>query len=134
VPVLLGFGGSMDATGPADGQAHIAALDAALVALGLQDRPTVVAGHSRGGVLAMRWAAAHGVKVRVVLAFGAPLYRNQVEADAHIGAIGRMAALLAGEGPCRAPPAPECADTATRPPGSPSPTTRIPRSGWPGQG
>ena len=45
VPDLLGFGGSMDATGLTDAGAHIAALDAALAALGLDQRPTVVAGH-----------------------------------------------------------------------------------------
>ncbi|WP_324276989.1 alpha/beta hydrolase [Blastococcus brunescens] len=99
VPDLLGFGGSMEATGPTDAQAHIAALDAALTALGLQDRPTVVAGHSMGGVLAIRWAAAHRLRVRAVLTFGAPLYVNRTEADAHIGAIGPMEALLAGDGP-----------------------------------
>lgn len=98
VPDLLGFGGSMDATGPTDAQAHIAALDAALAALGLQDRPTIVAGHSMGGVLAIRWAAAHSHRVRAVLTFGAPLYVNRAEADAHIGAIGWMEALLAGDG------------------------------------
>jgi pimeloyl-ACP methyl ester carboxylesterase len=99
VPDLLGFGESMDVTGPTDAHAHIAALDAALAALGLQDRPTVVAGHSMGGVLAIRWAPAHSHTVRSVLTFGAPLYRNRAEADAHIGAIGRMEALLAGDGP-----------------------------------
>lgn len=99
VPDLLGFGGSMDVTGPADAQAHLAALDDALDALGLQDRPTVVAGHSMGGVLAIRWAAQPGRTVRSVLTFGAPLYLHRGEADAHIGAIGRMEALLAGDGP-----------------------------------
>ncbi|TQN43106.1 pimeloyl-ACP methyl ester carboxylesterase [Blastococcus colisei] len=99
VPDLLGFGGSMDVTGPADVQAHLAALDAALDALGLQDRPTVVSGHSMGGVLAIRWAAQHSQKVRSVLTFGAPLYLTRAEADAHIDAIGRMEALLAGDGP-----------------------------------
>lgn len=41
VPDLLGFGASMDASGPTDAQAHVAALDAALAALGLQNRPAV---------------------------------------------------------------------------------------------
>ncbi|MDT0276085.1 alpha/beta fold hydrolase [Blastococcus goldschmidtiae] len=99
VPDLLGFGGSMDVTGPTDARAHIAALDAALTALGLQDRPTIVAGHSMGGILSIRWAAAHSHRVKAVLTFGAPLYRNRAEADAHIGAIGPMEALLAGDGP-----------------------------------
>jgi pimeloyl-ACP methyl ester carboxylesterase len=98
VPDLLGFGESMDVAGPTDAHAHVAALDAALAALGLQDRPTVVAGHSMGGVLAIRWAAQHSHMVRSVVTFGAPLYRNGAEADAHIGAMGRMEALLAGDG------------------------------------
>lgn len=99
VPDLLGFGGAMDATGPTDAQAHVAALDAVLAALGLQDRPTIVAGYSMGGVFAIRWAAAHSHRVPAVLTSGGPLYRNRAEADAHIGAIGRMEVLLAGDGP-----------------------------------
>ena len=98
VPDLLGFGESMDVSGPTDAQAHMAALDAALAALGLQDRPIIVAGHSLGGVLAIRWAAAHRHVVRSVTTFGAPLYRTAVEADAHIAALGRMEALLSGDG------------------------------------
>jgi pimeloyl-ACP methyl ester carboxylesterase len=99
VPDLLGFGGSMETTGPTDAPAHIAALDAALAALGLQDRPAVVAGHSMGGTLALRWAAHHADRVRSVVTFGAPLYRNRLEADEHVAGMGRMEALLAGDGP-----------------------------------
>lgn len=78
---------------------HIGALDAALAALGLEHRPTIVAGHSMGGALALRWAAAHCDRVRAVITFGAPLYRNQAEADRRITGMGRMDALLAGDGP-----------------------------------
>jgi pimeloyl-ACP methyl ester carboxylesterase len=99
VPDLLGFGRSMDNDGPTDAPAHIAALDAAMAELGLQHRPTVVAGHSMGGALAVRWAAAQIERVRAVVTFGAPLYRNRGEADAHITGMGRMQALLAGDGP-----------------------------------
>ncbi len=99
VPDLLGFGGSMHTTGPTDAFAHIAALDAALAALGLEHRPTIVAGHSMGGALALRWAAAHTDRVRAVVTFGAPLYRNQAEADRRIAGMGRMEGLLAGDGP-----------------------------------
>lgn len=98
VPDLLGFGGSMETTGPADAAAHIAVLDAALAALGLDQRPTVVAGHSMGGTLALRWAAGHPDRVRAVVTFGAPLYRDRAEADHHIAGMGRMEALLAGDG------------------------------------
>lgn len=99
VPDLLGFGGSMDTTRLTDAAAHIAALDAALTALGLDQRPTVVAGHSMGGCLALRWAAEHPDRVRAVVTFGAPLYLNEAEADQHIAGMGRMEALLAGDGP-----------------------------------
>lgn len=98
VPDLLGFGGSMETTGSTDAAAHIAALDAALASLGLQNRPTVVAGHSMGGALALRWAAEHPDRVRAVVTFGAPLYRDRGEADEHVAGMGRMEALLAGDG------------------------------------
>lgn len=98
IPDLLGFGESMEVTGRADAAAHIAAIDAALLALGLHDRSTVVAEHSMGGTLALRWAAEHTDRVRAVVAFGAPLYRNRAEADTHIAGMGRMEALFAGDG------------------------------------
>lgn len=98
VPDLLGFGGSMDTAGPCDAAAHLAALDAALGALGLDQQPTTVVGHSMGGVLAIRWAATHPDRTRAVLTFGAPLYRTRAEADQRMGAMGPMAALLAGTG------------------------------------
>ncbi|MEJ7704401.1 MAG: alpha/beta fold hydrolase [Geodermatophilaceae bacterium] len=99
VPDLLGFGGSMLATGPTDAAAHIAAIDAALTALQLQHRPTAVAGHSMGGALALRWAAEHTDRVHAVVTFGAPLYQDRAEADEHVARMGRMEALLAGDGP-----------------------------------
>jgi len=52
-----------------------------------------------GGVLAVRWAAAQIERARAVVTFGAPLYRNRGEADAHITGMGRMQALLAGDRP-----------------------------------
>lgn len=103
VPDLLGFGGSMDTVGPSDVDAHVAALDAALAALGLDQQLTAVVGHSMGGVLALQWAAAHADRTRAVLTFGAPLYRSHAEADQRMGAMGPMTALLAGPG--RAPEA-----------------------------
>ena len=99
VPDLLGFGGSMYTTEQTDAQAHIAAIDAALSSLGLAQRPTIVAGHSMGGALALRWAAAHADRVGAVVTFGAPLYRDRVEADTHVAGMGWMEAALAGDGP-----------------------------------
>ncbi len=98
VPDLLGFGGSMAIAGTADTAAHVRALDAALTALGLDRRPTIVAGHSMGGALALRWAAKHTSRVQAVVGFGAPLYRTRAEADDHVAAMGRMEALLSGDG------------------------------------
>ncbi|MGI8692944.1 MAG: alpha/beta fold hydrolase [Geodermatophilaceae bacterium] len=98
VPDLLGFGGSMATTRPTDAAAHLQALDDALSALGLDLRPTIVAGHSMGGALALRWAAAHTDQVRAVVAFGAPLYRGRAEADEHVAAMGGMETLLATDG------------------------------------
>jgi len=98
VPDLLGFGGSMLVTGPTDATAHMDALDEALVALDLDRRPLVVVGHSMGGALALRWAARHVDRVGAVVTFGAPLYRTRAEADEHVAAMGRMEALLAGDG------------------------------------
>ena len=98
VPDLLGFGGSMDTAGPCDAAAHVAALDAALAALDLDRQPTTVVGHSMGGALALRWAAAHPDRTRAVVTFGAPLYRTRAEADQRMGAMGPMAVLLAGPG------------------------------------
>ena len=99
VPDLLGFGASMATTALTDAAGHIAALDAALNALGLDQRPTIVAGHSMGGTLALRWAARHPNRVRSVFTFGAPLYCTRAEADEHVAAMGRMEALLSGDGP-----------------------------------
>lgn len=98
VPDLLGFGRSIDTAGPCDAAAHVAALDTALAALDLDRQPTVVVGHSMGGVLAIRWAATHPDRTRAVLTFGAPLYRTRAEANQRMGAMSPMAALLAGTG------------------------------------
>ncbi len=98
VPDLLGFGGSRDTAGPYDAAAHVAALDAALAALDLDRQPTTVVGHSMGGALAIRWAAAHSDRTHAVVTFGAPLYRTSAEADERMGAMGPLVALLAGAG------------------------------------
>jgi len=99
VPDLLGFGASMDTSGPFTAAGHLDALDRLLDALGLLGRPVVVAGHSMGGVLALRWAARHPAAVDAVLTFCAPLYRTRAEADEGIWRIGRANAFLAGDGP-----------------------------------
>ncbi len=46
-------------------------------------------------------AAEHTDRVRAVVTFGAPLYRDRAEADEHVARMCRMEALLAGDGPLR---------------------------------
>jgi len=78
---------------------HCAALDGMLSALGFQDRPLVVVGHSMGGALAVRWAATRVPQVQAVVAFCAALYRTRAEADEGARRMGLVEAVLAGEGP-----------------------------------
>lgn len=97
VPDLLGFGGSMVAPGPVTGDDHLAALDAMLRALA--GEPLVVAGHSMGGAVALRFAARHPGRVRAVVTLCAALYRDAAEADRRIAMMGPAEAVLAGDGP-----------------------------------
>lgn len=99
VPDLLGFGGSRAATGAITAEKHFDALDEMIDALNLTGRPVVVAGHSMGGALALRWSARHPTTVRTVVTLCAPLYRTRVESDDGMRRIGRMNAFLAGDGP-----------------------------------
>ncbi len=135
VPDLLGFGESMEVTGPTDAHAHIAALDAAPAELGLRDRPTVVAGHSMGGVLAIRWAAAHSHKVRSVLTFGARRCTAIGSRPTRTSApSGGWRPCSPGTDRCHVPPAPGCAATGRWPPGWPSATAPTSPCRWPGPG
>lgn len=99
VPDLLGFGGSTTSPGPLTATDHLDALDEALEALGLGDRPLVVVGHSMGGALALCWAARHTPRVRAVVTLCAALYRTRDEADRRVRQMGTAEALLAGDGP-----------------------------------
>lgn len=99
VPDLLGFGGSMATSGAVTAAKHLDALDEMIDALNLTGRPVVVAGHSMGGAVALRWAARHPATVRAVVTLCTPLYRTRVESDDGMRRIGRMNAFLAGDGP-----------------------------------
>lgn len=98
VPDLLGFGGSMVAPGPVTGDDHLTALDSMLAALGLAGEPLVVAGHSMGGAVALRFATRHPGRVRAVVTLCAALYRDAAEADGRIALMGPAEAVLAGDG------------------------------------
>lgn len=102
VPDVLGFGGSMlppiKSPGPVNGEDHLRALDGMLSALGLDEVPLVVVGHSMGGPLALRFAERHSDRVRTVVTLCAALYRDAVEADARIALISPFEAVLAGDG------------------------------------
>lgn len=94
----LGFGDSMvhgTAASTVSLSSHVAAIDGALDALGLADRPTLAVGHSMGASLALQWAATAST-VGGVVAFDAPLYRSRAEADERVAGMGWFEALMAG--------------------------------------
>ncbi|MGH3843813.1 MAG: alpha/beta fold hydrolase [Pseudonocardiaceae bacterium] len=99
VPDLLGFGGSPAPPGTFTPAAQLDALTDMINGLGLSGCPIVVAGHSMGSVIALRWAAQGPGQIRGIVAFCPPLYRTRFETDARIREMGRMAAFLAGDGP-----------------------------------
>jgi len=99
VPDLLGFGRSLDLQRkdfPL--AAHMAALDAVLVDLGLSGAPLVVVGHSMGAVLALHWAA-RTASVQRVVAFSAPMYESEDEARRHIARMGLLEKFFALDSP-----------------------------------
>ncbi len=99
VPDLLGFGGSLVTSDPVTGEGHLDALDAMLAALGLDAEPLIVAGHSMGGPLALRFAARHPERVLGVTTLCGALYRDAAEADARVALMGPTEAILVGDGP-----------------------------------
>lgn len=95
VPDLLGFGGSLDhGLEEVSLEDHLVAIDGALTALGLDDRPTVVAGHSLGSLLAIHWAARHPARTTAVVGWSPPLYRTEGEAFDGIGRLGPFTKAL----------------------------------------
>lgn len=77
VPDLLGFGRSVgDGRSRFDPDDHLDALDELLRRADGADRPVVVAGHSMGAALALRWAARHPERAAQVVCWGAPMYRE----------------------------------------------------------
>lgn len=99
VPDLLGFGDSTNTPVTLGAEGHLDALDEVLHELGLEGRPLLIAGHSMGAVVGLRFAVRHIGEVRGVVTFGAPLWDGPGEAARQVAAMGLFEALLAGEGP-----------------------------------
>lgn len=101
VPDLLGFARSPkppSGYGPDD---HVEAIVAVLDEVEAP-APAVVVGHSAGAVVALRLAHRHPERVRAVLCFGPPLFRDRNTARRTVGAMGPMARLFALPGPLAA--------------------------------
>lgn len=91
---LLGFGHSLDENRNEFGlDDHVAALDAALAALGLGDRPVVLAAHSMSTAIALSWADRNAERAEHVFLWGPPIYPDQTAALSvakHYGSMGRL--------------------------------------------
>lgn len=100
VPDLLGFGGSLDhRLDEVSLDDHLVSIDEALAALGLGDRPTLVAGHSLGSLLAIHWAARHPSRATAVVGWSPPLYRTEGETFDGIGRLGPFTRALSRDTP-----------------------------------
>ncbi len=96
----IGFGASMESPAllrPIDADAHVDAVIAVLRELNLHSMPAVIVGHSMGASLALRVAARHA-PTHAVVAFDAPLYLTDDEADERVRHMGWFEALLS-QGP-----------------------------------
>lgn len=94
VPDLLGFGQSLDEGRDDFGtSAHLAAIDA-VVARTLGDRPLLIAAHSMGSTLALRWAALHPDRVEQVICVGPPIWRSRAAARSAIGNASSMSRIF----------------------------------------
>lgn len=100
VPDLLGFGRSVrHDVRDFSREAHLEALDAMLVDLGLANARLVICGHSLGGTLALFWAARRAQQVDHVVLWAPALFRSRVEARTRISAFQRWSPLLAVPNP-----------------------------------
>lgn len=94
VPDLLGFGHSLDEDRADFGtEAHLAALDAVIAEV-LGARPLVIAAHSMGCTLALRWAGRHPDRVERVICIGAPIWPTRAAARRAIGGASPMSRAL----------------------------------------
>ena len=101
VPDLLGFGRSPKPTSGYTPDDHVDALLAMLDEIDVGE-PALIGAHSAGSIIALRLAARHPERVKAVVAFGPPLYRDANAARRHLAAMGPMAKLFALPGPLAA--------------------------------
>lgn len=94
VPDLLGFGLSVDEDRADFGtEAHLAAVDAVIAEV-VGDRRLVIAAHSMGCTLALRWAGRHPDRVERVICVGPPIWPTRAAARRAIGGASPMSRAL----------------------------------------
>ncbi len=98
VPDLLGFGSSPRPDVSYDAERHADALLSCLDELGIAE-PVVLVGHSLGCIVALRLATRDPGRVRAVVGFGPPIYRDPGSARSHLIALGLGARLFAMDTP-----------------------------------
>ncbi len=92
---LLGFGRSLDEErDDFDVDDHVAALDEALVSLGLGGSTVILAAHSMSSAIALTWADRNRDRVGHVYLWGAPVYRSESAAQAVRHEYGLMSRLF----------------------------------------
>jgi pimeloyl-ACP methyl ester carboxylesterase len=94
---LLGFGNSLDEDRTDFSvDAHVAAIDQALEALGLAESNVVIAAHSMSTAIALTWADRNRQRAQHVYLWGPPIYPAGSAADSvgrQYGMMGRLFAL-----------------------------------------
>jgi pimeloyl-ACP methyl ester carboxylesterase len=99
VPDLLGFGHSMTHEAIEFGlEAQLDALDVMIKGLDLSERKLVIAGHSMGALLAIYWGARWPKRTEKIVAFSAPFYESQEDAQQKVSQMGWKERLFALDG------------------------------------
>lgn len=98
VPDLLGFGSSPRPDVSYDAERHADAVLSCLDELGIAE-PVVLVGHSLGCIVALRLATRDPGRVRAVVGFAPPIYRDPGSARSHLIALGFGARLFAMDTP-----------------------------------
>lgn len=101
VPDLLGFGASPRPPSGYGAHQHTHALAATLADIGVES-PALVVGHSLGSLVALAFAARYPERVRAIVAFAPPLYRDRAAAARHVARLGLTTRVLGQPGPVAA--------------------------------